>query len=173
MFGIIDMIICFVIASVLSSFVCMFMCGAQILNREGEAYQEGSYKGFEDGMSEGLTQGQNDAWEFWEKVWELKLQGRDEVFGYSSIGEILDHFTPQEALAKLKAYEEAQSKIEVGDVVEVDGTFYTYVVTVIQEESDGTYYCGLSKNGRWFAQNNVTKIGKHIDIKSILEQIGE
>lgn len=57
MFGIIDMIICFVIASVLSSFVWMFMCGAQILNREGEAYQEGYYKGFEDGKKVG---GAND-----------------------------------------------------------------------------------------------------------------
>ena len=57
MFGIIDMFICFLIASVLSSFVWMFMCGAQILNREGEAYQEGYYKGYKKGYEDGKKAG--------------------------------------------------------------------------------------------------------------------
>ena len=57
MFGLIDMIICFVIASVLSSFVWMFMCGVSILNREGDAYQKGYRKGYEDGKKVG---GAND-----------------------------------------------------------------------------------------------------------------
>lgn len=77
----------------------------------------------------------------------------------------------QSRLFKLETYED--SKIEVGDVVKVDGTLYTYVVTVIQAESDGMYYCGISKNGRWFAQNNVKKTGKHIDIQNVLERISE
>lgn len=127
-------------------------------------------------MEKTYIDGLNDAWELANKLVQNKMNilGDElgKIFdGHMFLEDIFDNFTPQEALSKLKAYEEAQ--IEVGDVVKLDGTCYTYVVTVIQEESDGTYYCGLSKNGKWFAQNNVTKTGKHLDIKSILESIGE
>lgn len=49
MFGLIDMIICFAFASVLSSFVVIFMVGAIIINREEEAYRNGYKDGKEAG----------------------------------------------------------------------------------------------------------------------------
>ncbi len=118
------------------------------------------------------NKGMNDAWELVRKLYDMKCDELENIFDVSGgLYEVIRDFTPQEALAKLKEYED--SKIEVGDVVKLNGTFCTYVVTVIQEESDGMYYCGISKNGRWFAQNNVTKTGKHIPLDGILEQIGE
>ena len=119
---------------------------------------------------EGLEHGRNDAWEFMKKLWDMKLIGRDEVFGYSAIGEILDHYTPQEAIAKLKAYEEAQNEIKVGDVVYHD----TYGNGVMTRE-DEDYYNVLLENGdaMCIEKESVTKTGKHLEIKAILEQIGE
>ena len=53
MFGLVDVIIFCVITFALTSFVCLFMAGASIQNREEEAYREGYYKGFEDGKKVG------------------------------------------------------------------------------------------------------------------------
>ncbi len=53
MFGIVDVIIFCLITFILTSFVSLFMVGTSINNREGEAYQEGYYKGFEDGKKVG------------------------------------------------------------------------------------------------------------------------
>ena len=53
MFGLVDLIMFCVITFALTSFVCFFMAGASIQNREGEAYKEGYYKGFEDGKKVG------------------------------------------------------------------------------------------------------------------------
>jgi hypothetical protein len=57
MFTWIDIAIAVLITSVLVGFVCIFMLGVSINNREGEAYQEGYYKGYEDGKKVG---GAND-----------------------------------------------------------------------------------------------------------------
>lgn len=57
MFTGIDMLIAIIITSVLVAFVCIFILGASINNREGDAYQEGYYKGYEDGKKVG---GAND-----------------------------------------------------------------------------------------------------------------
>ena len=57
MFGLVDVIMFCGITFVLTSFACLFMAGASIHNREGEAYQDGYYKGFEDGKKVG---GAND-----------------------------------------------------------------------------------------------------------------
>lgn len=49
MFGLIDMIICFAFASVLNSFVTVFMISAVIVNREEEIYRVGYKDGKEAG----------------------------------------------------------------------------------------------------------------------------
>jgi hypothetical protein len=122
--------------------------------------------------------GLNDAWELAKKICVGKY---DDYHSFSpkelvSVFDTTDllhifNLTPQEALAKLKAYEEAQ--IEVGDVVKYGNT--EYVVCSIFEDFSAhkPNYCGVDRKGRWLGENNVTKTGKHIDISSILEQIGE
>ena len=53
MFGLVDVIMFCGITFALTSFACLFMAGASVQNREGEAYQKGYYKGFEDGKKVG------------------------------------------------------------------------------------------------------------------------
>ena len=120
-------------------------------------------------------EGLQDAWELARKIWfptglgGIKNETVKSIFGCDCFS-VADKYTPQEALAKLKAYEE-EKEIKVGDVVRLNNSKYTYVVTVIYEERGLTYYCGIAENGRWFAQRDVTKTGRHIDIEIILGQI--
>ncbi len=99
-------------------------------------------------------------------AWELAKQMIANFDGH----EILSSYTPQEALAKLKEYEEAHSKVVVGDVVN-HREYGNGIVTI----EDGDFYHVVCANGEvvCFEKNRVTKTGKHLDISSILEQIGE
>lgn len=113
-------------------------------------------------------QGLQDAWELLDRLEHaVSVKVMDDVFGYSEIGDILDNYTPQEALAKLKAYEEAQT-IKVGDLVEYEECPYLITYTY------GNVLRGMSKDGIgivFHTNDDVKKTGKHIDIAGLLEQI--
>ena len=117
------------------------------------------------------NKGLKEAWELAKKL--FAIDDRSVVFdGHVFVENILNSYSPQEVLAKLKVYEE-QKEIKVGDVVRMNRAEYTYVVTTIYSDGIETYYCGVSRNGTWFSQRDVTKTGKHIEVETILEQIGE
>ena len=86
----------------------------------------------------------------------------------------LMNLKPQQAIEKLKAYEDKQKdSIEVGDEVVTRGVVpdNTFLVTKVTES---TVY-GISNDGSWnfFNRDSVTKTGKHYDIASILEAMRE
>lgn len=140
----------------------------------------------ESGKAEGYEQGLNDAWELVKKIvlkaekGGLNYNDFKNIFGVGDYVSVLENLTPQEAIAKLKAYEEAQ-KIEVGDVVfcslvaeddnDTENKDNYGVVTGIYRD----HYEILMKNGdtTGFKKENCKKTGKHLDLASILEQIGE
>lgn len=126
------------------------------------------------------NRGLNNAWELAKKVGKYDGFKLREIFGLS---ECLDDFeegespysevmkmTPQEALAKLEVYEKSKDEIKVGDIVFNDSTMEEGVVTYIKDDvvfmlySDGS--CGNT-------DGTLSKTGKHIDISSLLEEIGE
>lgn len=122
-------------------------------------------------QAKAYNKGMNDAWELARKIFAMTSNEFDDVFGDVFREDVFCNYTPQEALAKLKTYEE-QSKIEVGDVVtDTDG--WEYVVINIYKDRDSCRYNGVTSCGKWTGCSEPTKTGKHIDIKSILEQIGE
>lgn len=123
------------------------------------------------------SKGLNDAWELVKKIvlkaekGGLNYNDFKNIFGVGDYVSVLEEFTPQEALAKLKAYEEAQ-KIEVGDVVKVEKGV-EFIVTLI---SDDSHLFGITATGDTYTAipiKHCKKTGKHIDIQSILEQIRE
>ncbi len=126
-----------------------------------------------DDVKKAYEQGLTDAWELAKRISLLPSDGGyncdtlREVFG-TDLERRIYKFTPQEAMAKLKAYED--SKIEVGDVV----CHREYGNGIVTRE-DGDFYNVVCANGDviCFEKNRVTKTGKHIEIKAILEQIGE
>ena len=119
------------------------------------------------------NKGLDDAWELLRKLLKMDVSDIYEVYGkHEYIGDIVDTFSPQEALAKLKAYEEA--KIEVGDVVETTDLVDTFKSIVLDDDGLDCYIV-MNENGSVKAtrKTDCKKTGKHINLGSILEQIGE
>ena len=112
-----------------------------------------------------------EAWKILSKILLYPANGGfnftelEEIFGRT---EHLWELTPQEAKAKIKAWE-AEKEIKVGDVVERDGDIG--VVTNIFEDGFSNV---LLENGetRVYQLIRLKKTGRHIDIDGLLKQIG-
>ena len=122
-----------------------------------------------------------DAWELARKIAADVKEGGfscddlKEMFGGYMSSLILSKNTYEQALAKIEAYEKEKSEIKVGDVVE----FYYEteepkekgVVTWVLE--NGVAVVWVSGETEHCKKTELTKTGKHIDIESLLRQIGE
>lgn len=119
--------------------------------------------------------GLNDAWEFAKKLVgvldDFVDLSYDEVFGYGIDLEIMNVLTIQEAIAKLKAYEEKQKVFLLGEVVEIEGTYERAIVIV--NKQDGRYKV-LHDDFEivTYTKDKLKKTGKHLDIQLVLNQIG-
>ena len=131
-------------------------------------------------QDEAYQVGLNDAWEAARRIvvdtdhGGLALGTLSEIFGTQSYSYIMRENNAQEAIAKIKAYDDKHSdRIEVGDEVEWDGD--KYVVTYLNydiETSEITDYDLLAYDGSvvdHVKKCAFTKTGKHYDIASILE----
>ena len=131
---------------------------------------------------EAYEQGLNDAWELALKFSKMDDSEREKIFDCSNDTFFFDKewMTPQEALAKLKASEEAQEqarfeeemkRIKVGSVV-----IWSGVKAVVMDEDGVGNVALFTENGcieDWIDLKNVTNTGKHIDIQQLLDSIGE
>ena len=130
----------------------------------------------ENEIEEAYNKGLNDAWELAKKIvlpdkdGGMKISEIKNVFkiNHVDVNDILRNFTPQEALAKLEAYEKEQAEIKVGDVVEVNGCKFL-VTTVANDHINLIDSKGITTS----TTSTCKKTGKHIDIQPILEQIRE
>lgn len=128
---------------------------------------------FNDIVSESArAEGQQEAWELALKLRYMDYEDKVECFGLGHDGkekwiEVMENYTYAEAAAKVAEWKKAKEEICVGDVVmlyEKLGlvTFVGKHVTVITEK--GTTFVA--------PKGDCTKTGRHIDIASMLEQIG-
>lgn len=120
-------------------------------------------KTYEDGL--------NKAWEFVHKVSDISYKELSNIFGVSMEnpwGELIDKHSASEAISKLEAYE-AEKQIKVGDVV-VGNIFKGVVTAICNGRAFIMYDDGSSKE---ISIDKCQKTGKHIDISSILEEIGK
>lgn len=129
---------------------------------------------------EGYNKGLEDAWKLGKKIADtLSTSERAKIFGYVvngiTVTDILRDFTPQEALDKLEAYERKQAEIKIGDVVTFDTGGIKFVCTKDNVNNDYTKCHLMASDGSVWEEcdkEKLQKTGKHIDISSILEQIG-
>ena len=131
-------------------------------------------------QDEAYNKGLEDAWELAKKLWHNDAEKNDGIYGIGYFIDIANEYTPQEALAKLEAYEKKeQAKIKVGDVVTDKEHEVEILVTIIYT----THFDGIKVNadnecGKFGATysgmciRDFEKTGKHIDIQSVLQQIG-
>ena len=124
--------------------------------------------------------GLDDAWEAARKI-SLNCEdggidgdGLREIFGTGNTYAIIQSNTAQEAIEKIKAYEDKYSdRIEVGD--EVKWNSDVIVITRVYEDGGFNWCDGISQDGRAFhvLAENVRKTGRHFDIGKILEEMKE
>ena len=153
------------------------------------AYDRGYKQGYKDGKADVVTtsyeKGLNDAWECLKKIVFEKC---DDGLTFTEIikifdgkcltSEILNGYSPSEAIAKIKEYEkkqeQADDEIEVGDEV-IEGkvfnsgkgivTFVSPIVTYV------VWYDGSTGRRKL---EDLKKTGRHFDkISEILEQLKE
>lgn len=117
-------------------------------------------------------QGLADAWALAKKIYDMKEDAIEKVFGITGmIGgfwNVVREMTPEEALAKIEAYEK-EKEIKPTDIVEYDGK--NWVVTEVYK---GEYSIWNGKKVLHTA--NVKKVGSAESIEplaELLRQIGE
>lgn len=120
-----------------------------------------------------------EAWEIAKKIMLYPQHGGfnaaelEEIFGRT---EHLWEMTPQEAKAKIEAWEEA-NKIKVGDEVALisspDNNDFKFFVTYINDDGHISGFSGF--DGDVFCDRDIKqykKTGRHIDIDGMLRKIG-
>ena len=139
------------------------------------AYKKGLHDGESKcGYCNEYQRGLDDAWEAAKKIVcdeELDWNTLLHIFNRGNFDGIFGDFSPSEAIAKLKAYEEKQKaddEIKVGDEVIYNGTTKCLVV---RPETDERYAVLIDGNGYHYSADHreCKKTGRHFDIASILE----
>lgn len=155
---------------------------------QDEAYEAGRKAGQEEAIqwsqkneADMYDAGLNDAWELAKKIaLSTSMVETAKIFiaknicaiGQRSLFEDCFALTPQEALAKLETYEKEQAEIKVGDVVSHDG-----LKAIVVRVADNCIYTIslIGTTPRYSASDmkKLKKTGKHIDISTILAEIGK
>lgn len=151
---------------------------------QDEAYESGRNAGLEEAIkwngqneADSYDSGLNDAWELAKKIVLIENDGGVPytelftVYGTSDIEEILKH-SPQEALAKMEAYEKGQAEIKVGDVVVVNNDIKG---VVLDEGGNEDELIVFTENAcvEPCLKGYLRKTGEHLnEVQSILQQLG-
>lgn len=115
---------------------------------------------------EAYNKGLDDAWELAKKIvlpdhlGGYTVDELKDIFGKNTFASLMNTFSPQEALAKVKAYEE-RNEIKVGDVVEFKDGCIESIVTKV----DGYTIYKLFKSGDCNScdKKDLKKTDKHYD----------
>lgn len=117
-------------------------------------------------VNESYNRGLNDSWELAKKIvlpdhlGGYTVDELKDIFGKNTFISLVNTFTPQEALAKAKTYEE-RNEIKVGDVIRLKRNTHEAIVTRANEIN----ICYLFRDGNcgWFhVEKDFEKIG-HFD----------
>lgn len=116
-----------------------------------------------------------DAWDLARRLYLPVYEGGIGTYLASVIfgcrySDVLMKLTPQEALAKIEAYEKEQEQINVGDVVQVFGA--KGVVVYANKGIHNVVHANGSLSVR-LTKEQITKTGKHIDLVNLLAEIGK
>lgn len=116
-------------------------------------------------VDESYNKGLNDAWELAKKIVKSPNKGGykanelAEIFGISD-KPVLDAYTPQEALAKVKEYKERDG-IKVGDVVKLRNYHIESIVTRVN--GDTIYRLFSDGSCDSIGKEDLVRTGKHFD----------
>lgn len=121
------------------------------------------------------TMSAEEAWEIAKKLFaDYSNSELDEIFGKGWSFPKLMELTPQQAKAKIEAWE-AEKEVKAGDEVEFDDTANDLHRSMyVTSKYNNTDYCGICRNGDTYCvhKSELKKTGRHIDITGLLNQIG-
>ena len=138
----------------------------------------------DEAYQRGVEDGRNETWEAAKKLsWAEKYGGYgdrlDKVFDRTDTFDFLE-YSPNEAIDKLKAYEEkqkAEDDIKLGDELEHTVSGYTSKAIFLEQiEDDEDWYTCLFWTSCGFAilsypKSQFKRTGKHFDIDKFLEEM--
>ena len=126
-------------------------------------------------IEQAFDRGCNAAWELVRKIFDMETNDIEDIFITEdawNLGTVLNNYTYQEAAAKVAEWEKAKEEIKVGDEVEKnDLRDVRFIVTF----TNGRLMNGVTQSGLVFANEKPKewhKTGRHIDIDSLLKQMG-
>lgn len=143
-----------------------------------EAYD----KGYDDATAEigsdeqtiaekAYQRGLSDAWEAARTLWNTP--NRKEIFGHTTFNTVLTTLTAQEAIEKIRKYEQEKEKIQVGDEVATDAGNRA---SVLYENPDGTQVFVFKSDGTaaWWTKSALHRTGRNFpEIAAVLEKMKE
>lgn len=139
-----------------------------------ESYQRGLSEGNDIGYKDGVKDGRNEAWEVAKKLFstmaETDIEKAFPIEWNSGGFKALMNLQPQEAIERLKSYED--DKIKRGDIVNVKGNCHDGLLGVVTKVREDNCYImwGDGSGGAW-SKDSVVKTCKHIDVDKFLEEI--
>ena len=114
--------------------------------------------------------GMEDAWEAARTLWNTP--NRKEIFGHTTFNTVLTTLTAQEAIEKIKAWEDGKQKINVGD--EVEAVYGKAVVIEILGNNKSVIYMYHNASTGVSGIDKVTKTGRHFpEIAEVLRKMRE
>ena len=137
-------------------------------------YQRGLSEGNDIGYKDGVEDGRNEAWDAAKKLFSTMAESDIEKafpIEWNSGGfNALMNLQPQEAIERLKSYED--DKIKRGDIVNVKGSCNDDLLGVVTKVWEDNCYImwGDGSGGAW-SKDSVVKTGKHIDVNKFFEEI--
>ena len=122
--------------------------------------------------------GQRESWELALKLRYMDYEDKVECFGLGYDGkekwiEVMENYTYTEAAAKVAEWKKAKEEICVGDVVRFKSN--NRVEFCVTDILDNSFLYGISAEGDVYSDRDIKlfeKTGRHIDIASMLAQIG-
>ena len=158
---------------------------AQIRKAYDKGYKDGKadtpFTDTEETEEKAYNRGLNDAWEVIKNITKddsvggYSIKMMQELFGRTCVYDITHNYTPAEALAKIKAYEDKQkqdTEIKVGDEVKDSYDDIGIVTYICDEDNVIVIYsgqtmmrmsiCELHKTGRTFPQ--IAEVLKEMNI---------
>ena len=142
------------------SYGVFFSCGGSAWVKEEDVVEA---KAYEKGLA--------DAWELAKKIYDMKCDAIEEIFGVNGgFYEVIRNFTYEDCRDKIEAYEK-EKEIKVGDVVEAADK-HRAVVTYITDM--GNAYI-MFNDGRYevWDKSYLKKVGAVDGLHDLLRQIGE
>ena len=159
-----------------TAYVCSAICtpytAPDLEQVRKEAYDDGYNAGYGRKIDASYQEGLSDAWEAARTLWNTP--NRKEIFGNTTFNTVLTTLTAQEAIEKIRKYEQEKEKIQVGDEVKCIRAGWTAIVTKIKGDGHLTLMGNDGAIADGYDEKDFVKTYRHFpEIVKVLQKMKE